>query len=213
MVACLDREDGNHARLLPLYIEQILSYLREHGGRLDGVVLSEGPGSYTGLRIAASTAKGLCYGLDVPLYVVSTPMVLCAAYAATAPVDAECLCPMIDARRMEVYTALYDTNLQALLPVRAEVIDGEWLADVLQTQRVAFFGDGAMKCSTVLTSPNAMFVDGVVPDARYMGTLAENGLCRRIEGKEIAYYDPFYLKDFVAAPSHVKGLGRPDKNK
>lgn len=197
---------SSHAGQLPLYVEELLAELKSKGLKPDGVVLSEGPGSYTGLRIAASLAKGLCYGMDIPLITLPTPLVLSASYAATHKVGNEWLCPMTDARRMEVYSAVYDENLQEQQAIAAVVVDENSYADVLEKHPIVFFGDGAMKCATTIQHANARFVADVVPEAQYMGLLAENGFGKRIEGKDIAYYDPFYLKEFVAAPSHVKGL-------
>ena len=199
------REGANHARLLPVFVEELLSEVKAKGLRIEAVALSEGPGSYTGLRIGTSTAKGICYGLDVPLIPVQTLQVLCVAAASAAPVACRdvYLCPMIDARRMEVYTAVYDADLQVVEPVQAKVVeDGGWLPE----GEVLYFGDGAAKCQEVLKGVgSARFIEGIVPEAKYMGVLAEQG--KRLSGKEIAYYEPYYLKEFVAAPSHVKGLG------
>ena len=206
----INREGTNHARLLPVFVEQLLSELRERSLQLDAVALSEGPGSYTGLRIGASTAKGLCYGLNIPLVPIATTEVLCAAMMAKHSVrEGECLLPMIDARRMEVYTALY--QVQNGVPVlqnniTAKVIES---AESLEygSGRNLFFSDGAAKCQTLLTK-NADFIDDIVPDAAVMGKLAEQHIRndRVVEGKDIAYYEPFYLKEFIAAQSHVKGL-------
>lgn len=197
---------ANHARVLPRFVEELLSEARTRSLTVEGIALSEGPGSYTGLRIGTSMAKGLCYGQDIPLIAIPTPLVLCAALAAHGQTEADLLCPMTDARRMEVYTALYTPDLQEVAPIHAQVINEDAFADELAAKRVLFFGDGADKCKSILRSPNALFADGIIPEAQYMGVLAEAGFGRTITGKEIAYYDPFYLKDFVAAPSHVKGL-------
>ena len=202
--------DGNHARQLPLFIDEILRAVAERGLNVEAVALSEGPGSYTGLRIGASTAKGLCYGLNVPLLPVPTPQVLCASFAAQRGNDIPrnaLLCPMIDARRMEVYTALYNANLQQVIPIEAKIIDADSFADRLAKQPIVFFGDGAKKCQSVIKSPNAYFVDDIVPDAQYMGVLAEQMAADTTrQDIDIAYFDPLYIKEFVPAPSHVKGL-------
>lgn len=203
----ISREGGNHAGLLPRFVDELLEELRSRNLQLEAVALSEGPGSYTGLRIGTSLAKGLCYGANLPLYALPTTLVLAAACAAQSPDSSfDLLCPMIDARRMEVYTALYDASLTEQSPVEAKIIEQGAYSEHLLSQRVAFFGDGADKCRTLITHPNAVFVSGIVPDAQYMGLLVENGLARRVDGKEIAYYDPMYLKEFVAVQSHVKGL-------
>lgn len=208
-LACyVEKEGANHAAVLPVFVEKLLATMHEKGLSLEAVALSEGPGSYTGLRIGASLAKGLCYGEQVPLIPIPTTDVLCAAFAARAEVvePHALLCPMIDARRMEVYTALYDLNISSVNPVEAKVIDETSFDEVLGKKPVYFFGNGAMKCNSVISSKNAHFIDGICPLAEYMGVLAESLSYRRIEKSELAYFDPFYLKDFVAAPSHVKGL-------
>ena len=190
---CINYEGSNHARLLPLYIEELLAYAREQGMHIDAVALSEGPGSYTGLRIGASTAKGLCYGLNVPLIPVPTLEVLCEASGVKEGV----LIPMIDARRMEIYTML-DGETRAIV---VENEDSLYAGD----QEVYYFGDGAAKCAKVFTKPNWHYIPDIVPEAQYVGTLAESGM-RKVESVDLAYYEPFYLKEFVAAQSHVKGL-------
>lgn len=203
-------EGANHASELPVFIEQLLSEAKRNDWQLDAVALSQGPGSYTGLRIGASIAKGICYGLNIPLIPVDTLQVLCAC--AIQSTDQEwkknaVLCPMIDARRMEVYTAMYQLNdLQRKGEVEAKIIDEQSFADTLAQQPMYFFGNGADKCKQVLTSSNAYFINGIVPDAQHMGQLAEQLAAQMLDIKQVAYYEPFYLKEFVAAPSHIKGL-------
>ena len=195
---CISLEGSNHARLLPRYIEELLSFAREQALSIDAVALSEGPGSYTGLRIGTSTAKGLCYGLNIPLLPVPTLDVLCqAAKSQMSNIKSSILLPMIDARRMEVYTAISGET-------KAVVVENE---DSLYAggEEVYYFGDGAEKCAKVFTKPNWHFVPGIVPEAQYVGMLAESGK-RKVESKDLAYYEPFYLKEFIAAQSHVKGL-------
>ena len=231
---CIHYEGSNHARLLPLYIDELLQYARENGLTIDAVALSEGPGSYTGLRIGTSTAKGLCYGLNVPLIPVPTLDVLCEAakrsLSSVSPQDGLCsvsaavFIPMIDARRMEVYTAIFDSESKVESRkseeerVRAVVVENEEslysevnLAAVcaLSAQRsIFYFGDGAAKCQAVLTSPNWHYLPNIVPEAQYVGRLAEQIAVHRppYTVHQLAYYEPFYLKEFIAAPSHVKGL-------
>ena len=190
---CINYEGSNHARLLPMYIEELLSFAREQHLSIDAVALSEGPGSYTGLRIGASTAKGLCYGLNVPLIPVPTLEVLCEA----SGVKQGRLIPMIDARRMEVYTMM-DWETKAVV---VENEDSLYAGD----EDVYYFGDGAAKCQPVLTKPNWHYIPDIVPEAQYVGALAESGK-RKVESVDLAYYEPFYLKEFIAAQSHVKGL-------
>lgn len=197
---CINYEGSNHARLLPLYIEELLAYAREQGLTIEAVALSEGPGSYTGLRIGASTAKGLCYGLNVPLIPVPTLEVLCEAVRKRLAISDEQLAvmiPLIDARRMEVYTSL-DGETKAVV---VENEDSLYAGD----EDVYYFGDGAAKCAKVFTRPNWHYIPDIVPEAQYVGALAESGK-KKVESTDLAYYEPFYLKEFVAAQSHVKGL-------
>lgn len=200
--------ETNHAQLLPRYVDELLGELTRKGLRIEAVALSAGPGSYTGLRIGTSLAKGLCYGLQVPLLPIDTLQILCASAAAHAHVEDGLLCPMIDARRMEVYTRLYDADLQPKGETRAVVVESEdcLMGEEAGKKPVYYFGDGAEKCQTVLTQPNMHYIAGIVPDAQYMGLLAEQMLAEGFRGADVAYYEPFYLKQFVAAPSHVKGL-------
>jgi tRNA threonylcarbamoyladenosine biosynthesis protein TsaB len=200
--------ETNHAQLLPRYVDELLGELTRKGLRIEAVALSAGPGSYTGLRIGTSLAKGLCYGLQVPLLPIDTLQILCASAAAHAHIEDGLLCPMIDARRMEVYTRLYDADLQPKGETRAVVVESEdsLMGEEAGKKPVYYFGDGAEKCQTVLTQPNMHYIAGIVPDAQYMGLLAEQMLAEGFRGADVAYYEPFYLKQFVAAPSHVKGL-------
>ena len=192
---CISREGSNHARLLPRYIEELLSFAREQNLSIDAVALSEGPGSYTGLRIGTSTAKGLCYGLNIPLIPVPTLEVL--KTAAKEKGAKGILIPLIDARRMEVYTTDADGKARAVVVENeASLYDGD--------EEVYYFGDGAEKCARIFTKPNWHYIPDVVPEARYMGQMA-NGQSP-ITNQQIAYYEPYYLKEFVAAQSHVKGL-------
>ena len=221
---CISYEGSNHARLLPSYIEELLSFTREQHLSLDAVALSEGPGSYTGLRIGTSTAKGLCYGLSVPLIPVPTLEVLCEAarqHSAFSIQHSDILIPMIDARRMEVYTKGLSDKVQSTKEkdVRAVVVESEeslikGLSDKVQSTKETeyyYFGDGAAKCQAVLTSPRWHYIPDIVPQAQYVGALVESRKSKVesrkvISGAELAYYEPFYLKEFVAVKSHVKGL-------
>jgi len=197
---CINYEGSNHARLLPLYIEELLAFAREQGLIIEAVALSEGPGSYTGLRIGASTAKGLCYGLNVPLIPVPTLEVLCEATRQKTECRVQStvlLCPMIDARRMEVYTSLDGETKAVVVEHEDSLYDGD--------KDVYYFGDGAAKCAKVFTRPNWHYIPDIVPEAQYVGALAERGK-KKVESTDLAYYEPFYLKEFIAAQSHVKGL-------
>ena len=198
-------EGANHASELPIFIEQLLDTAREQGWRLDAVAFSQGPGSYTGLRIGAATAKGICYGLHIPLIPVDTLQIMCAAAKDQQSNIDGILCPMLDARRMEVYTAMYQFNdLESLSKVEAKIIDEQSFCEELKKQKIYFFGNGAEKCKTVIQSEHAQFIDGIIPQAKYMGALAEKA--PQLDIKQMAYYEPFYLKEFIPAASHVKGL-------
>lgn len=205
-IAVASRENlsgANHASELPLFIEQLLAEAQANTWTLDAVAISQGPGSYTGLRIGTSIAKGLCYGMNIPLIPIDTLQILCAAITEEVPTDA-LLCPMLDARRMEVYTAMYTSYLEQQTEVMAKVIDEQSFAEELRDKKIYIFGNGAEKCRSVITSANAYFVEDILPQAKYMGKLADQTMALDI--KQVAYYEPFYLKEFVPAPSHVKGL-------
>ena len=203
---------ANHASELPVFIDQLLQEARQQGWQLEAVALSQGPGSYTGLRIGASTAKGLCYGLNIPLIPVDTLQVLCATllHTTTSIVHTTpyLLCPMLDARRMEVYTALYKqiaNNEYQILDhgtVEAKIIDEQSFCENLEKQTIYFCGNGAEKCQTVIQHANAKFVSHIVPQAQYMGEIAEK--MPILDIKQMAYYEPFYLKEFVATVAKNK---------
>ena len=190
--------NANHASELPVFVDQLLEEAKVNAWKLDAVALSQGPGSYTGLR----------YGLNIPLIPIDTLQVLCASAAIHTIPDGALLCPMLDARRMEVYTALYkleSNKIQAISTIEAKIIDEQSFAEELALQPIYFFGNGAAKCQAFITHPNAHFIENIVPQAQFMGRLAE--VQTNIQDvKQMAYYEPYYLKEFVAAPSHVKGL-------
>ncbi len=193
-----DREGPSHAVSCGVFVKDALSFAESHAIPLDAVSVSEGPGSYTGLRIGFSTAKGVAYGRGVPLITVPTLEVLAVPvllYHEGMP-DDSLLVPMMDARRMEVYTAVYDRALRTVEEVCAKVMDEGAYADLLESHSLYFFGDGAEKCKRVLNHPNAHFIDGIVPLAKNMLPLAER---RMMNGDfaDVAYSEPFYLKDFI----------------
>ena len=201
--ACLfektDDEGSRHAAVLAPFVEEAVSFADSHAIPLDAVAVSCGPGSYTGLRIGVSTAKGVCYGRGAKLLAVPTLKVLCVPvllYHEEIPDDA-LLCPMIDARRMEVYAAVYDRALREVVPTAAVVVDGGSFAAQLDERPVFFFGNGAEKCREVIKHPNARFISGIVPKAANMLPLAERAIALGQEA-DVAYFEPFYLKEFVA---------------
>ncbi len=213
---CISREGSNHARLLPRYIEELLSFAREQNLSIEAVALSEGPGSYTGLRIGASTAKGLCYGLNIPLMPIPTLEILCEAarqQSAISNQQSAVFLPMIDARRMEVYTTDGEGKAKAVVVENEESLTSNSPQDGLasNSETVYYFGDGAAKCQAVITNPNWHYIPDIVPEAQYMGTLAEQSSHQQSaisndKSVDLAYYEPYYLKEFIAAQSHVKGL-------
>ena len=176
---------SEHARELPLMVEELLAEAKDFS--VEAIAVSEGPGSYTGLRIGASVAKGLSYGMNVPLMTVPTLQVMAAQVAAQ--VRDGLLCPMIDARRMEVYNAFYTPDLKEVVPVAATVVDELSFAEQLAAGKVYFFGNGAAKCKSAIRHENAVFIDEIVPNAAW------------IKGGKIvdtAYWAPFYLKEYEA---------------
>ncbi len=189
----------SHASLLGVFIDKALSFIDSHAIPLDAVAVSCGPGSYTGLRIGVSMAKGLCYGRNVPLIGLPTLQVQCVPvllYHDELPDDA-LLCPMIDARRMEVYAAVYDRALHPVRDIAADIVDGHSYAEFLDSRPVYFFGEGAAKCKEKITHHNARFIDGIYPKASMMFPLAEKAMAGK-DFKDVAYFEPFYLKEFVA---------------
>lgn len=193
-----DLQGPSHAVSLGVFVDEALSFIDSRAIPLDAVAVSCGPGSYTGLRIGVSMAKGVCYGRDVPLIGIPTLEVLCVPVLLyhDLPDDAW-LCPMIDARRMEVYTALYDRALHVQQAVSAEIIDEHSFVEVLDERPVYFFGNGAAKCREQITHPNAHFIDDIHPLAKRMFPLAEKAVAQE-DYKDVAYFEPFYLKEFVA---------------
>ncbi len=199
-------EGPSHASLLGVYVKQVMEYARDKEMKIDAVAVSSGPGSYTGLRIGVSEAKGLCFGLGVPLISVPTlELLACAALFRNHFEENVLYCPMIDARRMEVYSAIYDNALGCVKPVGAYIVDENTFAEELKSNKVVFFGDGSKKCKAVIDHPNAIFLDKVVPLATDMLALSERAF---LNGKfeDVAYFEPFYLKEFVATTPKNKVL-------
>lgn len=181
------------------FVDEALSFIDSHAIPLDAVAVSCGPGSYTGLRIGVSMAKGVCYGLSIPLIGITTLEVMCVPlllHHEELPEDA-LLCPMIDARRMEVYSGMYDRALKLVKPISADIIDENSYVDIMDKRPVYYFGNGMDKCKDKITHPNAHFVDGIVPLASMMYPLAEKAVAVE-DYKDVAYFEPFYLKEFIA---------------
>ncbi|MBD5192025.1 MAG: tRNA (adenosine(37)-N6)-threonylcarbamoyltransferase complex dimerization subunit type 1 TsaB [Bacteroidales bacterium] len=191
----------NHATALSGFIKDCLDYARDHEMDLEAVAVSIGPGSYTGLRIGLSEAKGLAYALNIPLIGVPTLKIMATRVMFLPDVDPDSLyAPMMDARRMEVYTAVYDLGLNALLPPVPMILDADSYAEWLDKGTVLFFGDGAEKAKSVITHRNARFIDDIVPLASDMTPLAELAYARR-EFLDLAYSVPEYLKEYQAVKS------------
>jgi len=194
-----DLNGPSHAVSLGVFVDEALSFADSHAMPLDAVAVSCGPGSYTGLRIGVSMAKGVCYGRNLPLIGLPTLKIECVPvllYHDELPDDA-LLCPMIDARRMEVYAAVYDRALNPVRDIAADIVDEHSYLEFLEKRPVYFFGDGAAKCKEKITHPNAHFIDGIRPLASMMLPLAEKAISEK-DFKDVAYFEPFYLKEFVA---------------
>ena len=194
-----DRTGNNHAEALGSFVDEAMSFADSHAIPLDAVAVSGGPGSYTGLRIGVSMAKGVCYALDIPLISVSTLELMCVPVLLRYDDMEEnaLLCPMIDARRREVYASLYDRALKPVRDIQADVVDSDTYRKWLDERPVYFFGNGAAKCIETINHPNAHLIDGIEPLAKWMMPLAEKKMLNNIH-EDVAYYVPFYLKDFVA---------------
>ena len=192
-------ERGAGAERLGIMVDEALSFTDNHAIPFDAVSVSCGPGSYTGLRIGVSMAKGICYGRDLKLIAVPTLELLCVPVLLRQPEMEEdaLLCPMLDARRMEVYAALYDRSLKTVREVRADIVDDDTYKQWLDEHPVYFFGNGAQKCMETIGHPNAHYLEGIEPQAKWMQPLAERRFLNE-QFEDVAYFVPFYLKDFVA---------------
>lgn len=198
-------EDKSHATRLTLFIRELLTGNHLVSGDLDAISLSMGPGSYTGLRIGASVAKGLAYGSGKPLIGIPTLKALANGFSLSHPEDIAVsvtykplLCPMLDARRMEVYCALYDTSLNEVTPVEALILEAGSFSSVLETRAVCFFGTGSSKAAEIIRHPNARFFPGIELSAEFQSGLAES-LFNQGEFLDTAYFEPHYLKEFIAS--------------
>lgn len=193
-----DHSGPNHAVSLGAFVDEALSFTDNHAIQLGAVAVSCGPGSYTGLRIGVSMAKGICYGRNVPLLAVPTLEVMSVPVLLNHEIEDDALlCPMIDARRMEVYSAIYDRALNERRETRADIVDAGTYREYLDHHPVYFFGNGAAKCMETINHPNARLIDGIDPLAKYMFPIAERKWVSE-EFEDVAYFVPYYLKDFVA---------------
>lgn len=193
-----DHSGPNHAVKLGVFVDEALSFTDNHAIPFDAVAVSSGPGSYTGLRIGTSMAKGVCYARDLKLLAVPTLEVLCVPVLLRHELpDDALLCPMIDARRMEVYAAVFNRALRPVRATMADVVDQTTYKEFLDEHPVYFFGNGAAKCMEAIDHPNAHLIEGIEPLAKNMFPLAEKRFLRE-EFEDVAYFVPNYLKDFVA---------------
>jgi tRNA threonylcarbamoyladenosine biosynthesis protein TsaB len=189
-------EGMNHASMLSPFIQEVLQHLKSLGETLDAIAVSSGPGSYTGLRIGVSTAKGLCYGLDIPLISVSTLEIMTIGAKKQYSDNQDCLwVPMIDARRMEVYDAVYNQTGAVIRAAAATIVNESTYRDLSANTPIYFFGNGAAKCKSVINLRNAHFIEDIHP-------LAENMIKPAVQKykqglfEDVAYFEPFYLKEF-----------------
>lgn len=194
-----DYNGQSHATQLGVFVDETLKYADSRKYKLDAVAVSCGPGSYTGLRIGVSMAKGICFGRNIPIIAIPTHKIMCVIPLLynDLPEDA-LLCPMIDARRMEVYSTVYNKALEEIKPTSAEIITEDSYKDLLDKGAVYFLGDGSAKCKDVIKHTNAIFLNNIVPLAKSMPLLAEKAFTNQ-DFKDVAYFEPFYLKEFVAS--------------
>ena len=191
------KEDYNnnysHAERLHVYIDNVLKEANIKSSQLHAIAVSKGPGSYTGLRIGVSAAKGLCFALDKPLISIST----LEALTHQVEVNEGVIVPMLDARRLEVYSAIFDTNYNQIRDTQAQVLDESSFISYLDKAKVTFIGNGVPKTKELITHLNAIFIEGKLPSANEMSQLAYNKY-KKNDIEDVAYFEPYYLKDFVA---------------
>jgi tRNA threonylcarbamoyladenosine biosynthesis protein TsaB len=193
-----DHSGLGHAEKLGTMVDEALSFTDNHAIPFDAVAVSCGPGSYTGLRIGVSMAKGICYGRDLKLIAVPTLELLCVpVLLREIPEEDALLCPMLDARRMEVYAGIYDRALKPVREISADIVTEETYKEYLDQRPVYFFGNGAQKCMETIHHPNAHLIEGIEPLAKWMQPLAERRFLNE-QFEDVAYFVPYYLKDFVA---------------
>jgi tRNA threonylcarbamoyladenosine biosynthesis protein TsaB len=205
VVAVKELNERNiHAEVITLYIDELITKAGLTYNNIDAIAVSSGPGSYTGLRIGVSTAKGLSFALDKPLIAVETLAAMAQGMIDIGAADADALlCPMIDARRMEVYTALFDADGNRVKPTSAEIIDEHSFDTYLQDKKILFFGDGADKCREVLgKNINTMFADGFTNSAAHLTKQAAEKFATN-DFEDVAYFEPYYLKDFLVTQKKV----------
>ena len=188
-----DNSSGySHAETLHVFIDDVFKEAKIQPSAIDAIAVSKGPGSYTGLRIGVSTAKGLCFALNKPLIATDT----LEALANQIIFNDGFIVPMLDARRMEVYSAIYNSNLELAREIKAEILNEESFKELLEKSKVYFIGNGVEKTKTLIQHPNAVFVEGKLPSAKEMAKLSELKY-KKSDTEDVAYFEPYYLKDFV----------------
>jgi tRNA threonylcarbamoyladenosine biosynthesis protein TsaB len=192
-------QENSHGAKLAVIIKQVIENAGYRFEDLAAVAVSAGPGSYTGLRIGTSTAKGLCYSLGIPLVSVNSLTIMASAMQRQLPPEF-LLCPMLDARRMEVYCAVFNRDFAEVLPVQAKIIDELSFSTLLAENKMAFFGNGGMKCREIIRHPNAFFADGVYPSASELGYLAYQRFTEE-RTEDLVHFEPIYLKEFLIKKS------------
>jgi tRNA threonylcarbamoyladenosine biosynthesis protein TsaB len=195
----LKEDYGNgysHAEKLHVYVDEVLKEAKISTLQLDAIAVSKGPGSYTGLRIGVSAAKGLAFALNIPLISVST----LEALAHQVKADSGLIIPMLDARRLEVYSAIFDTQFNSIRAIEAQVLDETSFQSYLSENKVYFIGDGVAKTKALLDNNNAVFIENKLPSADQMSALSFNKY-KKSDTEDVAYFEPYYLKDFVAIKS------------
>jgi tRNA threonylcarbamoyladenosine biosynthesis protein TsaB len=201
IIAIKELNNGNysHAEVLHPFIVAILNEAKLSSDKIDAVAISKGPGSYTGLRIGVSAAKGLCFAFDKPLIAIDT----LTSLSYSISIDEGFIVPMIDARRMEVYVAVFNNNHQIIKEIKAEIIDENSFSEYLNMNKVYFLGDGSQKCKEMIVHKNAVFVQDKFPSAKEMAQLSYYKY-QNNDFESVAYFEPFYLKDFIVIPEKKK---------
>ena len=199
VIALRELNDGNysHSENLHVFIDEVLKSANKTFREIDAIAVSKGPGSFTGLRIGVSAAKGLCFSLDLPL--ISIPTLASLAGAINVE-EGDLIIPLLDARRMEVYSAVFDHNYDQIRKTEAEIIDKNSFEEYLNNGKVYFLGDGAHKIKEIINQKNAIFLDGYFPSAREMAKLSYDKY-KKNDAEDVAYFEPFYLKDFLITKS------------
>jgi tRNA threonylcarbamoyladenosine biosynthesis protein TsaB len=206
ILALQENHEGNsHASQITLLIDAVMKDANIELKNLDAIAVSKGPGSYTGLRVGVSTAKGLCYALDIPLIAINTLESLTheTINKAKGKGQKANFCSMIDARRMEVYCAVFDEQMNTIQKTEAKIIDENSFSDLFETSTIYFFGNGSSKCKNIITHKNAIFIDDIKCSAANMNGIAQK-LFHEKQFEDVAYFEPFYLKDFVGTVPNKK---------